>query len=175
MSQLPGRSEYFSRLRRQNKWLLGIVILYITANAAGSIFGHQTSPAYIWAMYAVPLDTANVYEVLTIEADNKPITSAHSFQDYSQLMTRYPPSYFAALKDGSIVNPGYNTLRRVFPLDYGLLEPDKEAIERFPHWLKVYLKENGTDAAMVSIRKELVSYDKNGHVRMLNSQTIQEQ
>lgn len=145
---MNGRKNFLAELKQKNKLLFSAIIIYLSINFATSIWGWQTTPFYIWAMYSIPLQPQQQYELAEVYCDGQLHTDPHTYNDYKRMMADYSLRHYMVLADSNHRIQDYRSFKKLFALAGGdfnrliyRIHPSKAAIGRYPAWLKSYLSQ----------------------------------
>ncbi len=176
--------SFLYKLKQQNKLLLFVVVGWLVINLLTSVFGHQTTPFYQWAMYAPPVIEKNEYSVTEVYNTNKSrlISDPHTWNDFRTLMVRYPLDNFLKLSDSNYRQPDFATIKKIASKLHVKISPlltkidpgvdSAKAIE-FYNWCTNYVCSTGDiDCYNIRIIEKTVGYDSSGRVHLVTTKYI---
>jgi hypothetical protein len=156
------RNTFLAELKRKNKFLFGAIIAYGCICLTTALWGWQTTPFYIWAMYSVPVHKDTAYTIPELYADGKVIDNPHAFRDFHRMMFYYSVRHYMLLKDGSY-NPKYTSFQNK-PELLNKVRPAREQINDYTRWLKAYYNSQGRNYDSIKIYETTIKYLPDGHV-----------
>jgi hypothetical protein len=170
--------SYFYRLYQTNKFLFVFISLFFLLSIFSNIIKLQTTPFFVWNMYAFPIQEKKIYEVYEIRYNqNKIFNLPHTWQEpaknlfsfplYFYINSRKDPANFRAYMD-SVWLPKHAYWRELVSKLY--VRDDE--IREFPSWYRRYLAVwtgEPIDSLMVLNRK--VSFNNDGTVRLMRTDT----
>lgn len=177
---MNGRNNFLKEVRQKNKLLFTAIIIYLGINFATSIWGWQTTPFYIWAMYSIPLQSQQQYHIAAVYCDGNLYADPHTYNDYKHMMTVYSLRHYVELKDSSHHIQDYRSFKKLFALagcDFNRLiyriNSNQEAINRYPAWLKSYLsKQSGKPIHSLEIYDLTLQYGAYGRPFLVDKKLL---
>ena len=165
------RNSFFYHLWLKNRLLLSIIIAYLLAHTLFATWGHQTTPVYIWAMYAPPARHTDSYTFPEITRGEQLCNDPATWKNYSTLMLNYSADNYLRITRQGYTIPSYATFRRLLPFHYQLLNPDSTETAQYPGWLQRYT--GAADARKtLTLTEKTVRYGTDGRVKIVHSKKV---
>ena len=138
---------FLSRLFRQNRPLFWTCVLFIAGSVGCALFGHVTTPFYVWAMYSTPMPEVEEYEFYEISIDGAANRLTPSFSDYRTYFYNTSLPLYTAVRNGDVQSPSFTTLSRIgraagLRPDSFLhrVVPGPAEVAAYPAWLLRYVR-----------------------------------
>ncbi|MDQ6756359.1 MAG: hypothetical protein M3004_05445 [Bacteroidota bacterium] len=170
------RNNYFSRLRKTNKFLFLIVCSFsLLSIFVNFIFKKELTPIYKWDVYSGAIVNQKQYSFFEVRYnDNKLLNFRHTWMEPEKLFFTNTLSFFMEIKNNNNEDPmkKYYTdwfpRHNVFKAIFGSLKlyMDTTEINEFPLWYIKYLSQyskNKIDS--IQIYKRTVEYEKYGTIK----------
>jgi len=163
---------FLVKVFRQNKILFTLFCAFICCCFYFNYKGVETTPFFIWAMYAGKMTPKEQYKIITVAYnDDKTFNLEHTFQEPQSMMIYFTINHYRKIEANSMTDPMQNVLATVLPnhpflrrfSDRLLSKPADNA--RYLQWLKSYLQSIvGEPVDNVTVYERLVHFNTNGGV-----------
>ena len=133
----------------------------------------ETTPFFIWGMYAGKMTPKNQYKIITVAYnDNKVFNRPHTFQEPQSMMIYFTLNHYRKIERNNMKDPMQNILTETVLPHYPFLLPVAERLvskpednARYLQWLKTYLQSIVSDHLNnVTVYERMIHYNINGKV-----------
>lgn len=163
---------FLVKVFKQNKWLFSLFTGFIIFSFYFNYKGVETTPFFIWAMYAGQMTPKEEYSIVTVTYnDDKQFNLEHTFQEPKSMMIYFTINHYRKIEANNMEDPMQKVLATVLP-HYPFLEPLSPRLvsipvdnARYPQWLKAYLESIVNEPVYnVSVQERLVHFDTTGRI-----------
>ena len=133
---------------KENKWLFGIFSIFILFGIYFNYKGIETTPFFIYAMYAGKEEPQSHYRITTIiYNDNQPVNIRHTWQEPMSMMLYYTLNHYRRIEKNNMTDPMYGSIFNtvlpkypfLYPVSGRLINQPADIALYFP-WFKKYLQ-----------------------------------
>lgn len=172
--------RYVGLLYRKQKKIFWLFFIFILLNTGLTGLGIEAPPFYQYAMYSTPVVVQDTIHIYTVACDGIPFNEPEYWNHHRRIMFNYTVEYFdRSLQNDSIPVDRSRTedqlSRYSFPYQNLLddIYADISDIRGYPSWLKAYMSRLlDKNIRHLEVFKTTAVYEPNGHLRILNQQTL---
>lgn len=166
------RKTFLAELKRKNKFLFSAIIIYGSICFITALWGWQTTPFYLWAMYSAPAHQEACYTIPELYADGQPIDDPHTYMDFHRMAFYYTVRHYILLKEDNY-NPKYASLQNK-PALLNKIRPTQTEIDHYAQWLKSYYNSIGRHYNSVQIFETTIRYLPDGRIQKTGQKLLSE-
>lgn len=163
---------FLVKVFKQNKILFSLFCAFICGCFFFNYKGVETTPFFIWAMYAGKMTPKEQYRLITVTYnDGKEFNLEHTFQEPRSMMIYFTLNHYRKIEANNMTDPMQNVLATVLPRHpflrpvAGRLVSKPEDNARYLQWLKTYLQSIvGEPIDNVTVHERFVHFNANGRV-----------
>ena len=171
---------FLARLYRQSRMAFCLVFAFFVCSIAANLIRLETTPFFVWNMYAQRNADQTSYTIFEVRYNGKPLVYGHSWLQPQQVVANDPlldylsfsvdrrPNFWQQYLEGSWMQK-HPTFRPALPF----LINQKDKYEAFPAWYLRYIsaitKEKVDDIRVI---RKLVAFNHSGQVGLLALDTV---
>lgn len=161
---------FLVKVYKQSKALFAIFCSFICLVFYFNYKGIETTPFFIWAMYAGKISPKKEYKIVTVTFnENKVFNLPHTFQEPKSMMIYFTINHYRKIENNNMTDPLQNILTATLLPHYPFLvavedglvsKPEDNA--RYLQWLKKYLQSIvGIPVNNITVYERMMHYNIN--------------
>lgn len=172
---------FIVKVFRQSRFLVIVFLLLLSFNMYINYRGIETTPFFIFSMYAGKMTPQPQYKMLTITYNNdQPVNFPHTWQEPQAMMLYYTLSHYRKMDQNNMTDPmnnaGFNRMlaryRFLNPVSHNLINQPTDIAGYFA-WLKKYTESIvNTPVKSISVFEKTIHYNALGRVVEDNSELL---
>lgn len=136
---------FITELRKTNKILFLLVLLYPVYTIAFAFTKFQVAPFYVWNMFSLPQNSNEEYRFYDVYINDQRVSTANPLNYFNTMVFEHGFSYYYSIKEETNYTQKYAQLKKLTnsiglngDAYFNRLFVREDQIKKYPAWLKSY-------------------------------------